>query len=91
MKNDAFPTTENLAASDPRIECIPARTLDMWKKSRAAQIRTESAQDSEVHARLLRRSMDIVAEMQKPGVKILAGTDAPAPYVFPGSGLHDEL
>jgi len=91
LKNDAFPTTENLAASDPRIECIPARTLDMWKKSRAAQIRTESAQDSEVHARLLRRSMDIVAEMQKAGVKILAGTDAPAPYVFPGSGLHDEL
>jgi imidazolonepropionase-like amidohydrolase len=29
--------------------------------------------------------------MQKVGVKILAGTDAPAPYVFPGSSLHDEL
>jgi len=29
--------------------------------------------------------------MQKAGVKILAGTDAPAPDVFPGSGLHDEL
>jgi len=35
--------------------------------------------------------MDMVAEMQKAGVKILAGTDSPAPYVFPGSGLHDEL
>jgi imidazolonepropionase-like amidohydrolase len=35
--------------------------------------------------------MDLVAEMQKAGVKILAGTDSPAPYVFPGSGLHDEL
>ena len=33
----------------------------------------------------------MVAQMQKAGVKILAGTDAPAPYVFPGSGLHDEL
>ena len=35
--------------------------------------------------------MDMVAQMQKVGVKILAGTDAPAPYVFPGSSLHDEL
>jgi imidazolonepropionase-like amidohydrolase len=35
--------------------------------------------------------MNIVAEMQKAGVKILAGTDAPAPYVFPGFALHDEL
>jgi imidazolonepropionase-like amidohydrolase len=29
--------------------------------------------------------------MQKAGVKILAGTDTPNPYVFPGSSLHDEL
>jgi imidazolonepropionase-like amidohydrolase len=29
--------------------------------------------------------------MQKAGVKILAGTDAPAPFVFPGFALHDEL
>ncbi len=35
--------------------------------------------------------MDLVAQMQKAGVKILAGTDAPAPYVFPGFSVHDEL
>jgi len=29
--------------------------------------------------------------MQKAGVGILAGTDTPNPYCFPGFGLHDEL
>src|SRR5262249_16486733 len=29
--------------------------------------------------------------MKKGGVKILAGTDSAAPYVFPGSSLHEEL
>jgi imidazolonepropionase-like amidohydrolase len=50
-----------------------------------------SAQDSQLRAQLLQKSMLIVGEMQKAGVKILAGTDSPAPYVFPGSSLHDEL
>jgi imidazolonepropionase-like amidohydrolase len=50
-----------------------------------------SAEDSGLHAQLLQKSMFIGGEMQKAGVKILAGTDSPAPYVFPGSSLHDEL
>ena len=29
--------------------------------------------------------------MHKAGVRILAGTDTPNPYVFAGSSLHDEL
>jgi len=91
LKNDAFPTPENLFATVSRAEYIPPRTLDIWKKSRIEQMRTTSPQDYELHAHLLRKSMDMVAEMQKAGVKILAGTDAPAPDVFPGSGLHDEL
>jgi imidazolonepropionase-like amidohydrolase len=91
LKNDAFPTTESLTAPDARGKYIPPRTLEIWNKSRAVQMSALSPQDSERHAQLLRKSMDMVAEMQKAGVKILAGTDSPAPYVFPGSGLHDEL
>jgi imidazolonepropionase-like amidohydrolase len=91
LKNDAFPTTGSLAAPDARGEYVPPRTLGIWKKSRAAQINALSPQDSELHAKLLRKSMDMVDDMQRAGVKILAGTDSPAPYVFPGSGLHGEL
>lgn len=91
LKNDAFPTLEDSALSDDREKYIPSRTLAIWKTARTEQMRALSPQDSELHARLLRKSMNIVAEMQKAGVKILAGTDAPAPYVFPGFALHDEL
>jgi imidazolonepropionase-like amidohydrolase len=92
LKSDAFPTLENsVVASDEGAKYIPARTIDIWKKARTEQVRTLSPQDAELYQRLLRKSMDIVVQMQKAGVKILAGTDAPAPYVFPGSGLHDEL
>jgi len=91
LKNDAFPTLEDSALSDDREKYIPPRTLAIWKKARAEQIRALSPQHSELHAQLLRKSMHVVAEMQKAGVKILAGTDSPAPYVFPGSDLHREL
>jgi len=91
LQNDAFPITGNLVSSDARSEYLPPRTLEIWKKSRAAQMQTLSPQDSELHAQLLRESVDLVAEMQKAAVRILAGTDSPAPYVFPGSSLHDEL
>lgn len=91
LQNDAFPTLENQAAGEARGDYIPDGTMENWKKSRAEQIKYVSPQDSEVRAQLLRKSMDVVAQMQKAGVKILAGTDSPAPYVFPGSGLHDEL
>jgi imidazolonepropionase-like amidohydrolase len=29
--------------------------------------------------------------MREAGVPLLAGTDTPSPFSFPGSGLHDEL
>jgi len=35
--------------------------------------------------------LKLVKAMNKAGVKILAGTDTPVPYCFPGSGVHDEL
>jgi len=91
LQNDAFPTLANSVDADGRDKYIPAPTLTNWKKSRAEQMKGISPQDAEVRAQLLRRSMDVVAQMQKAGVGILAGTDAPAPYVFPGSGLHEEL
>ncbi|HEY1421877.1 MAG TPA: amidohydrolase family protein [Candidatus Acidoferrum sp.] len=91
LKNDAFPTLENRVTVDERAKYIPNNILATWKKSRAEQMKGISAQDSDLHSQLLQKSMLIVSEMQKAGVKILAGTDSPAPYVFPGSGLHDEL
>jgi imidazolonepropionase-like amidohydrolase len=40
---------------------------------------------------MLEKSIGIVGQMQKSGVKLIAGTDSAAPFVFPGSSLHEEL
>ena len=37
------------------------------------------------------RKLEIVGLMHRTGVRLLAGTDAPNPYVFPGFSLHEEL
>jgi hypothetical protein len=91
LQNDAFPTLENSAASDANTEKIPSRTLAIWKNSRSSQMEWLSAENSQLHAQLLRKSMQLVAQMKKAGLHVLAGTDSPAPYVFPGSSLHAEL
>jgi len=91
LKENAFPTREDASASDDRSRYIPTRTLDLWKKARSAEMRHISVRDSRLNRELFQKSMNLVAEMQKAGVGILAGTDSPAPFVFPGSSLHDEL
>ncbi len=35
--------------------------------------------------------LELVGRMYRAGVPILAGTDFPNPYVYPGSSLHEEL
>jgi imidazolonepropionase-like amidohydrolase len=37
------------------------------------------------------RAFELVAAMHRRGVKFMAGTDAPNPWVFPGTSLHEEL
>jgi imidazolonepropionase-like amidohydrolase len=36
-------------------------------------------------------SFERTNDLKKAGVKLLAGTDAPQPFVFPGFSLHQEL
>ena len=37
------------------------------------------------------RELRLAGDMHRAGVKILAGTDTPNPWVFPGTSLHEEL
>lgn len=50
-----------------------------------------SGRDIEQQKLLFLGHMKLVKAMHKAGVPLLAGTDTPVPYCFPGSGLHDEL
>jgi imidazolonepropionase-like amidohydrolase len=91
LGNNAFPTLENTDRNDPRLGYIPRPLAALWMRARAEQMRWVDEPESRQRAQLYAKSAGLVAEMQNAGVKILAGTDSPAPYVFPGFSLHDEL
>lgn len=89
LKNDAFP--QAAAAHNDREKYIPRAILAVWEKGRGEQMRFVTPAESELREQLLAKSASLVGQMQKRGVRVLAGTDSPAPYVFPGFALHEEL
>jgi imidazolonepropionase-like amidohydrolase len=72
---------------DHRTANLPPVILQFWKQ---AQERGKS-QDAAARAKQFEGHLRIVREMHGAGVRVLAGTDTPNPYVYPGSSLHDEL
>jgi hypothetical protein len=46
-------------------------------------------EDYRVQKKLFAKDLAMVQEMNALGIHIMAGTDTPNPYVFPGFGLHD--
>jgi imidazolonepropionase-like amidohydrolase len=89
LKHDAFPTLELGRAEHERY--VPSATMQFWEKDRAQQMRFVTQAESDLRAQLLKKSESLVAQMQKNGVHVLAGTDSPAPDVVPGYSLHEEL
>jgi imidazolonepropionase-like amidohydrolase len=75
-----FGNTERL--NDPRISSLPPLIQQYWK-SGGAGVRSDEEK--------FQRQLDLVASMHRAGVKLLAGTDTPNPFVFPGDSLHEEL
>jgi hypothetical protein len=91
LQKDAYPSTNLAATRDPRMKYIPRVVLDRWMKTAAKNAVATKLQDHSVPQGLMRKSEYLVGEMKKAGVKLLAGTDTAAPFVYPGFSLHDEL
>ena len=72
---------------DDRITLLPPLVQQYWKTGWSWIGKEREADRKQRFARRL----DLVAEMHRAGVRILAGSDTPNPYVFPGTSLHDEL
>lgn len=71
-------------AADPRLRYVPPALARRWAEDR------DPPSDEDRHIERQRGRVALMA--QQAGVGILAGTDASdEPYVFAGSGLHDEL
>lgn len=91
LRNNAFPTPENDPANDPRRKYVPRQFLETWQKTHQAQMQSATPREFALRAALLEKSMRLVGKMQLAGVHLMAGTDTTAPFVFPGSALHEEL
>ncbi len=91
LRNVAFPSADANLTSDPRAKYVPRKLLATWNEGYAQQINNATPMQFSMRKALLEKSLGIAGQMQRGGVKILAGTDSAAPYVFPGSSLHEEL
>ena len=74
-------------AKDDRVDALPQTIAQFWKGA-AAQA---NPADLDVRKQQFERELKLVGAMHRAGVKILAGSDAPNPYVYPGESLHTEL
>jgi len=76
-------------SQDPRLSYLPAAIRASWLAEISGPLFSpENTRRAEV---MLERLPRIVAELHRRGVTILAGTDAGAPFDFPGSDTHSEL
>lgn len=90
LRNVAFPTPALNLPADPRTQFIPRHVLDGWKTEHAHELQA-SQDEFAIRQAILDRSIAVVGKMNAAGVHILAGTDTAAPFVFPGTSLHEEL
>lgn len=75
----------------PGFAYVPRKVRGRWLQARDYMIEVVGAaspQDAERYPQML---LDLVRDMHRWGVGILAGSDLGTPYVVAGFGLHDEL
>lgn len=91
LRNDAFPTPETDPSRDPRRKYIPLQVLANWRKGAKDRDKGATPLLFSLRTSLMQASLHIVGKMKAAGVPIMAGTDTTAPFIFPGSSLHEEL
>jgi len=77
--------------NDPRLKYIPLSIREQWKPENESRIKDLKPEDWANSAKLFEKQLEVVGEMHRQGVPILAGTDTANPFCFPGFSLHDEL
>jgi imidazolonepropionase-like amidohydrolase len=75
----------------PGVAEMPASIRVGWEARAAGRRDTWSAQDFELAQRAFAVSVAFTAEVRRAGGTLLVGSDAPNPFVVPGTSLHREL
>ena len=89
-KLDAYARDEAFR-SDERLKYIPGPLRTMWLQDASGMAKKAGAGGEESYKAIYNFGLQQTGLAHKAGVTILAGTDAPDSFVFPGLSLHDEL
>jgi hypothetical protein len=81
---------EGVETDDPRMKFIPPFVREYWSRHPYITFPFTPQQDA-LRKKVFGKHLEIVGAMHRAGVHVLAGSDSANPYVYPGSGLHDEL
>lgn len=79
------------AKGEPRAKYLPAAQREYWKPKVGFFSRYRTPSYITAQKAYFKNEMELVGDMHRAGVGILAGTDSTAAYVIPGFSLHDEL
>src|SRR6185369_3658412 len=71
--------------NDQRLKYIPRSLRERWSQ------RIANRNEGDYQKKMFKKEVEIVGQMQRAGVPLLAGTDTGNPFCFPGFSLHDEL
>jgi hypothetical protein len=90
LRMDAFYNDPQFQ-SDDRLKYIPKNIRAGWDPKTDPLYKGATPEDWAAFRAKFREDLKLVGRMHRAGVGIIAGTDAPSAYCFPGFGLHDEL
>ena len=76
---------------DPRLEYMPAFIQQMWDPRNDFRFQSRGQEYYDAQRTKFRLQLSLIGDLARAGVKIIAGTDYPNPYCYPGFSLHDEL
>jgi imidazolonepropionase-like amidohydrolase len=89
-KLDAF-ALDYSYRNDPRLIYIPGPLRMLWLEDADGMAQRTDQRGRESYRDFYRFGIEQTGVAHAAGVQVLAGTDAPDSFAFPGTGLHDEL
>lgn len=90
LHNMAF-ANDSSRLQDPRVQYLPKGVTNTWNPAKDFRSKTRTPESAPVYEREFDLQLKLIKPIFDAGIPILAGTDFPNPYCFPGFGLHDEL
>ncbi len=78
-------TLDGTALNNPALQFMESGWMGEWRAHLGV------LRDRQFETRWFEKHREVLKIFERHGVRILAGTDAPAPFCVPGYSLHDEL